>query len=133
MTWRDYECRKCRKKRRAGKLFDALKNYRDSGPPICENCGKAMELILHFDFHEGVGRTRCTVLDVFLPDKAVTLEGTTFYPFLVAFRRGKNRAYWLPYWHVGSRRKYGQWATFVDESILANLLSQARTRGYLLK
>ncbi|MGD0826350.1 MAG: hypothetical protein ABR908_17345, partial [Terriglobales bacterium] len=86
MTWRDYVCSECHYKKRAGKLLNALKNFR-----ICKQCpicGRAMELLLYFDFGLDIGRTKCRVLDVFLPKRRIGWNDVVFYPFLVVLRRG---------------------------------------------
>jgi hypothetical protein len=129
MTWRDYVCSECHYKKRAGKLLNALKNFR-----ICKQCpicGRAMELLLYFDFGLDIGRTKCRVLDVFLPKRRIGWNDVVFYPFLVVLRRGRTRAYWLPYWHVeAGKEKYGQWAPFMNERSFKDLLLQARQKGY---
>jgi len=49
----------------------------------------------------------------------------------VVLRRGRTRAYWLPYWHVeAGKEKYGQWAPFMNERSFKDLLLQARQKGY---
>jgi hypothetical protein len=62
----------------------------------------------------------------------------TFYPFLVVLQRhGREHAAWLPYWHTIEKhgrkptQKYGQWAPFMDFGLFADLLTQARAKGYL--
>ena len=131
MTFRDYVCIKCANETRAGNLFDALRNFRD-GTPNCEKCGGLTELYLRFPFELGIGRTTCRVLDVFVPARPARWNSVTFYPFLVILRRGRTTACWLPYWHLhGAKRKYGQWAPLMNESIFRNLLSQAKKKGYL--
>jgi hypothetical protein len=61
----------------------------------------------------------------------------TFYLFLIVTKReGRDKAVWLPYWHVtqdGEKKtiKYGQWAPFMDMELFEDLLSQARSAGYL--
>jgi hypothetical protein len=61
----------------------------------------------------------------------------TFYPFLVVTeRKGRDQAVWLPYWHVvgdgeENRKKYGQWAPFMDMKLFRDLLAQPRDEGYL--
>ena len=131
MTWRDYVCNECHHKKRAGKLFDALKNFR-TRIEQCPNCAHAMELLLYFDFGLDGGRTRCKVLEVFLPKRLTRWNSVVFYPFLVVLKRGRTQAFWLPYWHVeAGKLKYGQWAPFMDESLFKDLLLQAQQRGYL--
>ena len=62
----------------------------------------------------------------------------TFYPFLVVVERhGRGNAIWLPYWHVvedGIRRKkkFGQWAPFMDEKLFVDLIVQARENGCIM-
>ncbi len=131
MTWRDYVCNKCHHKVRSGNLFNALKNFH-TGTPKCQECEGATQLLLQFDFGKGVGRTQCTVLDVFLPARSTKWNGVVFYPFQVVLKRGRTTAYWLPYWHVeGGKKYYGQWAPFIHERMFKDLLSQAQKMGYL--
>ena len=134
MVWRDYVCNdnKCHFEKRAGNFFDALKNVHVGNTPKCKECGDSMSLRLQFPFGLGIGRTKCTVLDVFLPTKRPRWSAVVFYPFLVVLKRGRATAYWLPYWHVdGGKKKYGQWASFINEPVFKELLAQARQKGYL--
>jgi hypothetical protein len=61
MTWRDYVCNECHHKKRAGKLFNALKNFRTRSEQ-CPNCAHPMELLLYLDFGLDVGRTTCKAI-----------------------------------------------------------------------
>jgi hypothetical protein len=65
-------------------------------------------------------------------------SGVCFYPFLVVLKRhGREHAAWLPYWHIVTykngrvKKKFGQWAPFMDEHLLYDLLKQARDHGFL--
>jgi hypothetical protein len=134
VVWRDYVCNnnKCHFEERAGNFFDALKNVHADSMPRCKECGGSMSLRLQFPFRLGIGRTKCTVLDVFLPTKRPKWNAVVFHPFLVVLKRGRTTAYWLPYWHVdGGKKKYGQWAPFIDEPVFKEILAQARQKGYL--
>jgi len=134
MTWRDYVCESGKRghKRRAGNLFDALVEFSTDGARKCDKCGHATELRLQFDFGLDIGRTPCTVLNVFMPRKLVRWNKVVFYPFLVVVQRGKTLAYWLPYWHLDDgKKKYGQWAAFMNEPLFKDLLLQAKKHGYL--
>jgi hypothetical protein len=99
--------------------------------------GRALHL--SFDFALGVQDKNAEVLASFYPHQPEDWRGgtVTFYPFLIVTKReGRDKAVWLPYWHVtqdGEKKtiKYGQWAPFMDMELFEDLLSQARSAGYL--
>jgi hypothetical protein len=78
------------------------------------------------------------VLDVFLPEREEPFSNdgkkVTFYPFLVVLEGVEEPGvcYWLPYWHLeDGKRKYGQYAPFLDSYQLEELIQQAIQKGYL--
>jgi hypothetical protein len=99
--------------------------------------GRALHL--SFDFALGVQDKNAEVLASVYPHQPEDWRGgtVTFYPFLIVTKReGRDKAVWLPYWHVtqdGEKEnlKYGQWAPFMDRELFEALLSQARNAGYL--
>jgi hypothetical protein len=135
-TGRYYGC-KCGQRRCVSPLFDALRSFQET--QTCKACGRAKELHLVFPFGLGLGKTRCRILDVFLPRRLETWRDrrdgkkVTFFPFLVILKREhRKQACWLPYWHLKKgRKKYGQWAPFMDEPLFRDLLAQAHRAGYL--
>lgn len=97
-------------------------------------------MILNFDFGLDAEKSRCKVLDAFIPanDKPDQWSSdggnVTFYPFLVILEGTEKpgRSIWLPYWHtVEGKRKYGQWAPHMDDFVFIDLINQAREKGYL--
>ncbi len=141
-TERYYVCVQCHERRNQPHLFEGLREISTS-VPRCKACGGTAELHLVFNFGLEAGSAECKVLHAFLPrDLEVWQQKdgkwVTFYPFLVVMERTdkKAQAFWLPYWHevegAGTRkRKYGQWAPFVDEPLFKSLVAQAREKGYL--
>jgi len=99
--------------------------------------GRALHL--SFDFALGMQDKNAEVLASFYPHQPEDWRGgtVTFYPFLIITKReGRDKAVWLPYWHVtqdGEKEnlKYGQWAPFMDMEFFEDLLSQTRSAGYL--
>jgi hypothetical protein len=97
-----------------------------------------------FDFGLGVIDKECMIEAVFHPHLLESWNDrdgskVTFYPFLVVLKRGgRDRAVWMPYWHViesnGGKRpkeKYGQWAPLMDAPLFESLLAQAHKAGVL--
>jgi hypothetical protein len=81
---------------------------------------------------------------VFLPSKLDSWQKknngnwVTFYPFLVVMEHTskEGRVFWMPYWHIEEgtgtkKKKYGQFASFLEEPLLKSLLAQAHAKGYL--
>ena len=142
-TKRYYSCAKCPQRTYQRNLFDALLDLSRGLVSNCAACGGSAELHLLFDFGLGASSVECKVLHAFLPSDLVSWkqkdgEWVTFYPFLVVMERTdvKDRAFWLPYWHTVEgtgmkKRKYGQWAPFMDEPLFKSLLAQAREKGCL--
>ena len=61
-----------------------------------------------------------------------------FVLILVVLQRtdDEGQCFWLPYWHIVEqagriKRKYGQWAPFMDADLFESLAAQAREKGYL--
>jgi len=136
-TERYYGC-KCGQTQCGSSLFDVLRSFQARETQTCRSCRQEKALNLVFPFSLGVGRTECKVLAVFLPRKLETWldkdrKKVTFFPFLVIVKReGRKEACWLPYWHLKrGKRKYGQWAPFMDKPLFEDLLSQAHRAGYL--
>ena len=91
-------------------------------------------------FALGVSGKDMKVTDVFVPtcieswnDGNAKVE---FYPMLVCCEMvGVGSAYWMPYWHLVNingkiKRKYGQWAPFMNASHMYSLIIQANAKGY---
>jgi hypothetical protein len=107
----------------------------------CDNCAAETSFHLRFDFGLGAADNQSTIAGVFHPREPETWvdrDGSkvTFYPFLVVLnRKNRERAIWLPYWHVVERKsarpleKYGQWAPFMDAHLFDDMLAQARAAG----
>jgi len=118
-----------------------VKNVAEDNKPACRSCGASTDLHLSFDFALCVQDKDAKVLASFYPHQLEEwpCEGrtVTFYPFLIVTEReGRDRAVWLPYWHVvrdggKDNPKYGQWAPFMDMELFEDLLSQARNDGFL--
>ncbi len=138
-------CERCGQLPMPGILFCTLLNKARGDDLKCPKCGTFAELHLRFDIGLDATHNECTVLDCFIPRNPECwhrAEGSKvkFYPFFVILRRhGRNLAVWLPYWHIVKMddqtliRKYGQWAPFMDTNLFEDLLSQAQSKGYLLK
>ncbi len=109
-TQRSYACNTCMKETRPPHLFDALRYF--STLRKCE-CGGTKDLILNFDFGLDADKSRCKVLDAFIPanDKPDQWSSdggnVTFYPFLVILEGTEKpgRSIWLPYWHTVEGQK----------------------------
>jgi hypothetical protein len=140
-TGRFLICDQCGPSLAGGTLFDVLLARAHGRPQHCAHCGSPTGLQLKFDFGLNAADSECTVRDCFVPRQLESWNETdeskvTFYPFLVIVQRhGRELAAWLPYWHVVERgkkpaKKYGQWAPFMDLHLFADLLDQARARGY---
>jgi len=118
-----------------------VKNVAEDNKPACRSCGASTDLHLSFDLALCVQDKDAKVLASFYPHQLEEwpCEGrtVTFYPFLIVTEReGRDRAVWLPYWHVvrdggKDNPKYGQWAPFMDMELFEDLLSQARNDGFL--
>jgi hypothetical protein len=140
-TDRFHVCPKCGDKSRAGSLFDSLLAVALGKLPTCTKCATSMALHLSFAWGLDAGTFQSIVLDAFLPDEPVRWSDksgreVTFYPFLVITEGKGERVAWLPYWHVvrgkgGEQRKYGQWAPSMDLSTFEEVVTKARSKGYL--
>lgn len=143
-TDRAYLCSRddCAHRRWAPSLFAALKDVAHRQEVACPLCGAPSSLELTFPFALGAGTRTCRVVAAFLPEKIVDWQDgdatVQFYPFLaVTESNNKDQSFWLPYWHVTTREgrstnKYGQWAPYIDSSLFASMVSQARAEGYAL-
>ena len=141
-TTRYYLCPRCQSKVGAGSLFDALLTVSKSSPR-CESCASTEELHVVFEFGLEAGSPDCKILHSFLPQEPICWSQAdsskvTFYPFLVILQRADDdsHSFWLPYWHVvenkgTTKKKYGQWAPFMDACLFESLVGQAREKGYL--
>ena len=93
------------------RIFDTLLDYSNGNKERCRKHGCECELIFEFPFGLDVKHNRSTLLECFAPkqpQKWHTKQGdkVIFYPFLVIFKRhSRNRAIWLPYWHVVKSKK----------------------------
>jgi hypothetical protein len=135
-TQKYYFCPQCHERADFPRLFDALRDFSNT-TPLCK-CGAANELHVVLDFGLEARPAHCKVLHAFLPRPLVDWpkgDGTnvTFYPFLVILQRigDEKHSTWLPYWHIEEkagmiRRKYGQWAPFMDDPQFEDLVAQAR-------
>lgn len=141
-TRHTFRCPTCGEEMRKSTLFDAVKAVADHSEPACRRCGASTALHLSFDFALGVQHKNAEVLASFYPHSPECWDfggrTVTFYPFLiVAKREERDRAVWLPYWHVvqddeeKNLKKYGQWAPFMDMKLFKDLLAQARNAGFL--
>jgi hypothetical protein len=138
-THHTFRCLECEEEPRKSTLFGAVKAVADHSEPACHRCGASTSLHLSFDFALGVQDKNAEVLANFYPHQPEDWQGgtVTFYLFLIVTKReGRDKAVWLPYWHVtqdGEKKtiKYGQWAPFMDMELFEDLLSQARSAGYL--
>ena len=140
-TKRFLRCNQCGLLTAPGTLFQVLLARAHAQPHDCPNCGSAAELQLTFAFGLNASHSECTVRECFVPRRLESWAGkdgsqVTFYPFLVILdRHERERAAWLPYWHLivrgrNSVQKYGQWAPFMDFRLFADLLNQAEAKGY---
>jgi hypothetical protein len=145
-TSRQFVCTSCPKVEWLGRLFDTLYQFVHSQPTACEFCGNPRYLKLTFPFGLEAGDYECKVLAAFLPEPEHMMAWddssgghVTFYPFLVimASIEDGHHSVWLPYWHVvefdddrPTQTKYGQWASHMDLTTMANLLTQARKAGF---
>jgi hypothetical protein len=129
-TVRQWRCAGCGPVSNAGPLFEALSSVAHRRIPSCEACSIRKELHLAFAFGLDAEGKDQVVEDAFVPKEPEfwqdKLDRTvTFWPFFVITRRaGRERAVWLPYWHIvekGNKRisKYGQWAPFMDAHLFA--------------
>ncbi len=140
-TRHTFRCPACGGETRVSTLFGALKAVAEHSEPACRLCGASTALHLSFALALGVGDKDAEVLASFYPhppeDWPDSGRTVTFYPFLVVTQReGRDRAVWLPYWHVvrdGEKEnlKYGQWAPFMDMKLFEDLLAQAHNAGFL--
>jgi hypothetical protein len=125
-------------------IFNTLLAFSQNTPLICKKCKNELIIKLIFHFGLGVGEYPCRILDAFTVTnpshwKNEVGNETYFYPFLVVLEleNNKTKYTWLPYWHIeqdseGKRlaTKYGQWAPFLEHSILMDLLLQAKNKGH---
>lgn len=133
-----YFCTKCQQRTSTPKLLDTLLDFsRSESAPKCNACSQEQEFHVVLPFGLSAGTTDCKVLSVFLPRELVSWEHkkekVTFYPFLVVLQRVGKDGYsaWLPYWHLhGNKRKYGQYAPFMDDPQFIDLVKQAQQKGY---
>jgi hypothetical protein len=130
---------------KAASLFDALLSIAKREQLACpQHPGDLRNLKLEFPLGLGASDSSCTVDRAFTPRKLeswTNRDGSSvyFYPFLVILQRhGREHAAWLPYWHIVTlkngriKKKYGQWAPFMDEHLLYDLLEQARGHGFFV-
>ena len=143
-TKRYYFCQECGSAEVSDGLFDLLLAMTQNDRQSCPQCFGPCELRLKFAFGLNAQNAECTFLHSFLPAKLESWKDrkghpVIFYPFLVMVKRhGRATAAWLPYWHVvqdGPKKikKYGQWAPFMNFHLFADLIAQARSKGYLKK
>lgn len=136
-----FRCPACGEETRWRILFNALRAVAEQNVPACR-CGASTALHLPFEFALDVPDKNAEVLASFLPHQLEYWQDSrgrtvTFDPFLVITKReGHDQAVWLPNWHVirdgeKERRKYGQWAPFMDMKLFEDLLTQARSTGFL--
>lgn len=137
-TGKYYFCETCQRRSATPRLLDTLRDFSEanSAPP-CHACGQEQELHVVLPFGLSAGMADCKVLSAFLPRELLSWEHeeekVTFFPFLVVLQRAGDDSYsaWLPYWHLhGNRRKYGQYAPFMDDPQFIDLVRQAQQRGY---
>ena len=140
----EWKCDKYSKSAGLPWMLDALLSVHQSDSETCPYCGNKTHLHLSFDFATSTsGRTKCRVLDVFLPPKDLRKpwskggQRIEYYPFLVVVKldKGGGLAVWLPYWHVKKGpqkilKRYGQWAPFMETELYESLLAQAQVKGY---
>jgi hypothetical protein len=133
-----YSCEKCQRQSPTPRLLDTLRDFSKSeSAPKCNVCGQEREFHVVLPFGLSAGTTDCKVLSAFLPKELVSWEHkgkkVTYYPFLVVLQRVGEHSYsaWLPYWHLhGDKRKYGQYAPFMDDPQFMDLVTQAQQKGY---
>jgi len=127
-----------------GPLFDALRAVANGKAEPCPTHPQTVrQLQLNFAFGLNAKNSRCTVLGSFTSRQPQSWPGQNqsrvrFFPFLVVLHRhGREQALWLPYWHLvdfkngRTKKKYGQWAPFMDSHLFEELLKQARESGFL--
>lgn len=141
----DKGCNHCKKEWRPPLgIFEMLKEKVENPDfPKC-NCGRLSDVFMTFGFglHGRVLHCFCPSPNVKLPEWRGRYNQTwKYYPFLVIVdpddkeEWGKSPYLWFPYWHVVGReetKKYGQWAQCLPADIFADLLRQARNKGYEL-
>jgi hypothetical protein len=144
-TKQTVRCLKCGDTPVKGTLFRALLDIAENpNDRKCKHCGSDVSLCLGFEFGLDAADKESVIERVFRPrdlERWPSTDGSTvsFYPFLVVLnRKNRERAVWLPYWHLLERpgwkrpkEKYGQWAPFMDRHLFEDLLSQARDAGLL--
>ena len=140
-TKRIWECKSCKDTHSAGSMFDALRDFSKSRKcPECKMGTRNLRLI--FDFGLNASHSNCSVLASFSHKNPISWKDkdgskVEFFPFLVILHRhGKEKAVWMPYWHLVHKKKrtikkYGQWAPFMDLKLYKNLLHQAQHSGFL--
>lgn len=144
-TIREWHCSSGCAPAKAGPLFDALLRVAQRKARACPaHPNTPLQLQLDFDFGLSAKHSRCTVLGAFTSRQPQSWPGVDqtrvrFFPFLVVLQRhGKELAAWLPYWHLvdskdgRTKKKYGQWAPFMDAHLFEELLSQAHGQGFFL-
>ena len=145
-TKRIIQCPVCGSSKSRQTLFRTLMRLADDlQARQCAKCASETSFHLQFNFQLGAPDTEFVIAGVFHPRKPQTWlwpDGggakVTFYPFLVVLnRKNRERATWLPYWHLiertgkKPREKYGQWGPLMDSHLFDDLLAQARTAGLL--
>ena len=96
-------CKRCKTRRRATSLFDALWEFSQTGPPACSQCDSPLTLHLRFPFGLDAPDREFTMLKCIAPRKLERWRDqrgnrVTFHPFLVILkRRGRKQAVWFPY------------------------------------
>lgn len=140
---RKWCCLSCKAESKANNLFDALMIVAKRSQNGCNNCGNGLSLTITFPFALNAEHNTFIVRHAYSPNKPESWKddsGCTviFYPFLVVGDRpGRSSAIWLPYWHLHQtpknlKRKYGQWAPFMDTRLFDDLLAQAH-KDHVLK
>jgi len=143
-TDRFYVCPKCQVKIWIPTLFDSLRDYATGVTHSCQTCASILDVELNFSFGLDAGRHPCKVLGAFLPDQIVKWYDANgnrveFYPFMVIVESNEEAcsSVWLPYWHLvthkdgTTKKKYGQWAPFIDSDSYASLMAKAKAAGHL--
>ena len=133
---RKWCCESCNSESKAINLFDALMAVAAHSHRNCAECGNKLSLTITFPFALNAEHNTFIVRHAYTPSNPESWKDASghpvlFYPFLVVGDRpGRANAIWLPYWHLHQtpqkvKRKYGQWAPFMDTRLFNDLLAQA--------
>jgi hypothetical protein len=139
---RKWRCESCNAESKANNLFDALMAISTHSHSNCDKCGNGLSLKITFPFGLNAEHNTFIVRHAYSPSKPESWtdeSGHTvlFYPFLVVGDRpGRASAIWLPYWQLHKtpqkdKKKYGQWAPFMDTRLFNDLLAQAHKEHIL--